>query len=78
MAGLIRSFSPIKADQGGKPDGEAGGKRSHSGPIGGAKAGRRDGQRDKRTAHPHPTGLPPDLPLGAAVNGEKYPLSKNM
>lgn len=31
-----------------------------------------------RTQPPHPTGLPPNLLLGAAVNGEKYPVSKNI
>ena len=39
----------------------------------------RDGgtpRRDNAHSLPHPTGLPPDLLLGAAVNGEKYPLSK--
>jgi hypothetical protein len=32
----------------------------------------------QRTQPPHPTGLPPDLLLGKAVNGEKYPVFKIM
>ena len=36
---------------------------------------RRDGQRDSKR-RPHPTGLPPNLLLGATVNDEKYPISK--
>jgi hypothetical protein len=58
--------------------GEARDKRTaYGGTHGGT--GRRDGQQDNaHTAHPHPTRLPPNLLLGAAVNGEKYPVFKIM
>jgi len=44
-----------------------------AGRHGGTGTGRPAGQRTHTT---HPTRLPPDLLLGAAVNGEKYPISK--
>ena len=60
----------------------SGGKRSHSGPYGGTQGGtgtgQRDAQRDNAHTDTHPTGLPPNLLAGEAVNGEKYPVSKNI
>ena len=62
--------------------GGTGCKRGTGGPIDGTEAGRGQGQwdslRDNAHSPPHPTGLPPDLLLGEAVNGEKYPISKNI
>ena len=64
------------ARDGQRRGGEARDKRTaYGGTHGGTGTGRRDSQRDS-THTTHPTRLPPTPLLGAAVNGEKYPISK--
>ena len=74
--------SPIMHRDGQGEKGGTGCKRGTGGPIGGdqgeAGAGTVGRHRDATHSPPHPTGLPPDLLLGEAVNGEKYPVFKNI